>query len=106
MVVEDTSVTGTKEVRREGPKAGEEGPLDHGRLRWDRPPLRLELDRGAAGDNHPGDHHPRFQRDPDPPHLLPPRLSAPRDGRVLVPAAFLARGEGGSPVASKAAKKP
>ena len=84
MVVEDTSVTGTKEVRREGPKAGEEGPLDLGRLRWDRPPLRLELDRGAAGDNYPGYHHPRFQRDPDPPRLLPPWISAPRDGRVLV----------------------
>ena len=25
----------------EEPEAGEEGPLDHGRLRWHRPPLRL-----------------------------------------------------------------
>jgi hypothetical protein len=36
-----------------------------------------------ASDDSCGDHHPRHQCDPDPPHILPTRLSAPRDGRVL-----------------------
>ena len=41
-----------------GPKAGEEGPLGDGCLRWYRPPLRLELDGSKAGDCRPGDNYP------------------------------------------------
>src|SRR5918997_5180713 len=39
-----------------GPKAGEEGRLDHVCLRRHRPPLLLELDRSKAGNNSPGNH--------------------------------------------------
>ena len=38
----------------DGSEAGEEGPLAHGRLRRHRPPLRLELDDGKAGDHNCG----------------------------------------------------
>src|SRR5215204_3166478 len=65
------------------PETSDEGPLDYGRLRRHRPPLRLELDSGKAGDDNPGDCYPRGKCDPHPPHLLPTRLPAPRDGRVL-----------------------
>src|SRR5215217_4850052 len=64
-------------------ETSDEGPLDYGRLRRHRPPLRLELDGGKAGNYSRGDRHPRGQRDSDPPHLLPTRLPAPRNGRVL-----------------------
>ena len=52
-------------------------------LRQYRSPLRLELDGGKAGNDNSGDHHTRGKCDPDPPHLLPTRLPAPRDRRVL-----------------------
>src|SRR5215204_3631465 len=65
------------------PETSDEGPLDYGRLRRHRPPLRLELDSGKAGNDNPGDYYPRCKCDSDPPHLLPTRLPAPRDGRVL-----------------------
>ena len=39
----------------EGPKAGEEGSLNHGRLAAARLPLQLELDRRKAGNDSPGD---------------------------------------------------
>jgi hypothetical protein len=74
-----------EEVAYDGSETGEERPLDYGRLRWHRPPLRMELDGGKAGDDNPGDRHPRGKCDSDPPPLLPTRLPAPRDGRVLEP---------------------
>ncbi len=48
-----------EEVAYDGSETGEEGPLDYGRLRWHRPPLRMELDGGKAGDDNRGDRYPR-----------------------------------------------
>ncbi len=69
--------------RHEEPETGEEGSLDHGRLRRHRPPLWLELDGGKAGDGSRGDRYSWGQRGPNPPGLLPTRLPTPRNGRVL-----------------------
>ncbi len=67
------------------PKTCYEGSLDHGRVRWYSAPLRMELDDGKAGDDHPSDCYPRFQRSSYPPCLLSTRLHTSRDRRVLVP---------------------
>src|ERR671916_847523 len=53
-----------EEVAYDGSETGEERPLDYGRPRWHRPPLRMELDGGKAGDDKSGDRHPRSQLGP------------------------------------------